>query len=92
MFLIVELTLRHAESEFNTSEDLLFRVLRVFNDPILDEIPGDTFGRIYEYFLNKFAQNDAQEGGEFFTPPSLVNTIVKIIEPTEVLDEISKII
>tara|TARA_Y100001958_G_C21217097_1_gene542477 strand:+ start:155 stop:1762 length:1608 start_codon:yes stop_codon:yes gene_type:complete len=63
-------------------KDLLFRVLRVFNDPALENIPGDAFGRIYEYFLNKFAQNDAQEGGEFFTPPSLVNTIVNIIEPT----------
>ena len=45
-------------------KDLLFRVLRVFNDPALENIPGDAFGRIYEYFLNKFAQNDAQEGGE----------------------------
>ena len=39
------------------------------------------FGKIYEYFLNKFAQSGAQEGGEFFTPPSLVRTIVNFIEP-----------
>jgi type I restriction enzyme M protein len=61
--------------------DLLFRLIRIFNDPLLDNVTGDVFGRIYEYFLNKFAMSGAQEGGEFFTPPSLVNTIVNIIEP-----------
>ena len=61
--------------------DLLFRLIRIFNDPLLDNVFGDVFGRIYEYFLNKFAMSGAQEGGEFFTPPSLVNTIVNIIEP-----------
>jgi len=62
-------------------KDLLQRLLRIFNDETLDRMPGDVFGRIYEYFLNEFAKSGAQEGGEFFTPPSLVNTIVAIIEP-----------
>lgn len=62
-------------------KDLLQRLIRVFNDESLNEVKGDVFGRIYEFFLNKFAMIGAQEGGEFFTPPSLVNTIVKIIEP-----------
>jgi len=62
-------------------KDLLHRLLRVFNDEELDDIRGDVFGRIYEYFLNNFAISGAQEGGEFFTPPSLVKTIVNIIEP-----------
>ncbi len=62
-------------------KDLIQRLIRVFNDEALNDISGDVFGRIYEYFLNKFAMSGAQEGGEFFTPPSLVNTIVKIIEP-----------
>lgn len=61
--------------------DLLKQVVRIFNREALDHIPGDAFGRIYEYFLNKFAMSGAQEGGEFFTPPSLVNAIVNIIEP-----------
>ena len=39
------------------------------------------FGRIYEYFLMKFAMQGAQDNGEFFTPPSLVQTIVNVIEP-----------
>lgn len=62
-------------------KDLLQRLVRIFNDDALDDVSGDVFGRIYEYFLNKFAMTGAQEGGEFFTPPSLVNTIVNIIEP-----------
>jgi type I restriction enzyme M protein len=62
-------------------KDLLQRLLRIFNAEELDRMPGDVFGRIYEYFLNEFAKSGAQEGGEFFTPPSLVNTIVAVIEP-----------
>lgn len=62
-------------------KDLLHRLLRIFNAEELDQMPGDVFGRMYEYFLNEFAKSGAQEGGEFFTPPSLVNTIVAIIEP-----------
>jgi hypothetical protein len=42
---------------------------------------GDVFGRINEYFLMKFAMQGAQDNGEFFTPPSLVQTIVNVIEP-----------
>jgi Type I restriction-modification system methyltransferase subunit len=62
-------------------KDLLQRLIRIFNSEELDRMPGDLFGRIYEYFLNEFAKSGAQEGGEFFTPPSLVNAIVHIIEP-----------
>ncbi|WP_180163363.1 type I restriction-modification system subunit M [Acinetobacter sp. YH12069] len=62
-------------------EDLLERVVRIFNRDTLLNTEGDVFGKIYEYFLNKFAQSGAQEGGEFFTPPSLVRTIVNFIEP-----------
>lgn len=62
-------------------EDLLERVIRIFNRDTLLNAEGDVFGKIYEYFLNKFAQSGAQEGGEFFTPPSLVRTIVNFIEP-----------
>jgi len=42
---------------------------------------GDAFGRIYEYFLSKFAASEGQKGGEFFTPVSLVRLIVEVIEP-----------
>ncbi len=61
--------------------DLLAELVKIFNSPALAQATGDVFGRIYEYFLNQFAQSGAQEGGEFFTPPSLVRMIVNIIEP-----------
>jgi type I restriction enzyme M protein len=61
--------------------DLLAELIKIFNRESLRRVTGDVFGRIYEYFLNKFAQSGAQEGGEFFTPPSLVRMIVNVIEP-----------
>ncbi len=61
--------------------DLLAELIKIFNSPTLAKASGDVFGRIYEYFLNQFAQSGAQEGGEFFTPPSLVRLIVNVIEP-----------
>ena len=63
------------------SKDLLRELLRIFNKEILQKAEGDLFGKIYEYFLGKFAMTGAQEGGEFFTPMSLVQTIVNVIEP-----------
>lgn len=63
--------------------DLLRELVRVFNKESIKKISGDIFGRVYEYFLMKFSMTGAgaQEGGEFFTPPSLVNLIVNFIEP-----------
>ena len=63
------------------SDDLLSELLRIFNNSALDEVGGDIIGRIYEYFLNKFAKNIASDDGVFFTPKSLVKMIVNIIEP-----------
>lgn len=63
------------------SDELLSELLRIFNNSALDYIDGDIVGRIYEYFLNKFAKNIAQDDGVFFTPKSLVKMIVNIIEP-----------
>lgn len=61
--------------------DVLGDVLRIFNDPALQNAKGDVFGRIYEYFLTQFADQSAHDGGEFFTPPSIVQMIVNAIEP-----------
>jgi type I restriction enzyme M protein len=61
--------------------DLLGEIIRTFNHPALKDATGDIFGRIYEYFLTKFADQKAHDGGEFFTPVSLVQMIVNIIEP-----------
>lgn len=63
------------------SDEILLELLRIFNNSALDEVGGDVIGRIYEYFLNKFAKNIASDDGVFFTPKSLVKMIVNIIEP-----------
>ena len=63
------------------SDELLSELLRIFNNSALDDIGGDVFGRIYEYFLNKFAKNIASDDGVFFTPKSLVKMIVNVLEP-----------
>lgn len=60
----------------------LVDLLKTFNSIPFD-IEGDVFGRIYEYFLSKFAMTEGQKGGEFFTPMSIVKLIVDIIEPYE---------
>ncbi len=62
--------------------DLLRELLRIFNNSALNELKDDIIGRIYEYFLNKFAPAVAADDGVFFTPKSLVRMIVNIIEPT----------
>lgn len=65
------------------SDELLAELLRIFNNNALDDVGGDVVGRIYEYFLNKFAKNIAQDDGVFFTPKSLVKMIVNVLEPTQ---------
>ncbi|MEN8846440.1 MAG: N-6 DNA methylase [Candidatus Arcticimaribacter sp.] len=64
-------------------EQLLQNLVRIFNKDAVRNAKGDVFGRIYEFFLMKFSMQGAgaQEGGEFFTPPSLVNLIVNFIQP-----------
>lgn len=62
--------------------DLLRELLRIFNNEAFNEVKDDIIGRIYEYFLNKFAPAVASDDGVFFTPKSLVKMIVNIIEPS----------
>lgn len=63
-------------------DSLLAELLRIFNNNALNDVGGDVMGRIYEYFLSKFAKNIASDDGVFFTPKSLVKMIVNILEPT----------
>jgi type I restriction enzyme M protein len=44
-------------------------------------LDGDSFGKIYEYFLGTFAMSEGQKGGEFYTPTSIVKLMVEILEP-----------
>lgn len=43
----------------------------------------DVLGRVYEYFLSKFASAEGKLGGEFYTPSCIVRTLVSMIEPFE---------
>lgn len=63
--------------ESKVLEDLM----RTFNSEQIKQATGDVFGRIYEYFLAKFSIQKAHDNGEFFTPSSLVQMIVNVIEP-----------
>jgi type I restriction enzyme M protein len=63
--------------ETKVLEDLM----RLFNSEQIKRATGDVFGRIYEYFLAEFSMQKAHDNGEFFTPSSLVQTIVNVIEP-----------
>ena len=65
------------------SDELLRELLRIFNNKTLDEIGGDVIGRIYEYFLSKFAKAVASDDGVFFTPKSLVKMLVNVLEPKQ---------
>lgn len=61
--------------------EILGQLLRGLNPEELKKVTGDVFGRIYEYFLTQFADQKAHDGGEFFTPVSLVSLIANVLEP-----------
>ena len=61
--------------------DVLGQLLRTLNPDELQHVSGDVFGRIYEYFLTRFADQKAHDGGEFFTPVSLVSLIARVLDP-----------
>ena len=56
---------------------------QIFGRNELGQATDDVFESIYEYFLDKFAMSGAREGVEFYTPPSLVKTIVGVVEPRQ---------
>jgi type I restriction enzyme M protein len=67
----------YARFEAGVLEDMM----RMFDSEGPHSASGDVLGRIYEYFLAEFSKQRAHDNGEFFTPPSLVQTIVNVIEP-----------
>ena len=60
--------------------ELLSRIVRVFKD-IPENISIDIFGQIYEYFLGNFALAEGQGGGAFYTPASVVQYMVEVLQP-----------
>lgn len=68
----------------NTEDNpqVLSNLLRNFKD-IPENVELDIFGEIYEYFLGNFALAEGQDGGEFFTPSSVVKYMVEVLNPKE---------
>lgn len=60
--------------------ELLSKIIRVFKD-IPETISIDLFGEIYEYFLGNFALAEGQDGGAFYTPASVVQYMVEVLQP-----------
>ncbi len=70
------------KSEYQALDnEVLGDLLRKLNPDELKQVSGDVFGRIYEYFLTKFADQKAHDDGEFFTPVSLVSLIAHVLDP-----------
>jgi type I restriction enzyme M protein len=61
---------------------LLKELLKAFSIIPMD-LEGDSFGKIYEYFLAEFAMTEGSMGGEFYTPTAIVRLMVEILEPFE---------
>lgn len=82
--------LRHAYSRYlavpkteyqELDNVLLGQLLCTLNPDELKKVSGDIFGRIYEFFLTQFADQKAHDGGQFFTPISLVSLIAHVLDP-----------
>jgi len=71
----------------DNSSDALEGLINLFADLEMEAGNGDgdedIFGRIYEYFIKQFAMEGGQKGGEFYTPKSVVELMVEILEPYE---------
>lgn len=67
-------------------QEMLSELVDLFSNKVKfhgDASDFDLMGRIYEYFLGEFAGNQGKAGGEFYTPPSIVRTLVEMLEPLQ---------
>jgi type I restriction enzyme M protein len=69
----------------NLSADSLRSLINLFSKDVFEADHGgeDVIGRVYEYFIGEFAASEGKRGGEYFTPASIVRTLVAMLEPTE---------
>jgi type I restriction enzyme M protein len=88
----VDEAMRAIERENPQLSGVLPKTYQIFNARLLKELlktfstipvdlEGDSFGKIYEYFLAEFAMTEGQGGGEFYTPTSIVRLMVEVLEP-----------
>ena len=59
----------------------LSALVDIINQIKIDSHDFDLFGRVYEYFLGKFAASQGQKGGEYYTPKCIVRLLTEMIEP-----------
>ena len=69
----------------NLDKEGVAGLINLFSKDIFRAETGgvDTLGRVYEYFIGEFANSEGKRGGEYFTPQSIVQTLVAMLEPTE---------
>jgi type I restriction enzyme M protein len=69
----------------NLDKEGVAGLINLFSKDIFRAETGgvDTLGRVYEYFIGEFANSEGKRGGEYFTPQSIVKTLVAMLEPTE---------
>jgi type I restriction enzyme M protein len=69
----------------NMDAEDLRGLIALFSKDVFEKDHGgeDLLGRIYEYFIGEFASSEGKRGGEYFTPGSIVRTLVAMLEPTE---------
>jgi type I restriction enzyme M protein len=67
----------------NMEAEHLAGLISLFSRPVFRQDHGgeDLLGRIYEYFIGEFASSEGKRGGEYFTPGSIVKTLVAMLEP-----------
>jgi type I restriction-modification system DNA methylase subunit len=72
-------------ADSNMQRDDLAGLINLFSKDVFKQDHGgeDLIGKVYEYFIGEFASSEGKRGGEYFTPASIVRTLVAMLEPTE---------
>jgi type I restriction enzyme M protein len=67
----------------NLERESVTGLINLFSKDIFrqDHEGEDLIGRVYEYFIGEFASSEGKRGGEYFTPGSIVRTLVAMLEP-----------
>jgi type I restriction enzyme M protein len=69
----------------NLDKESIAGLINLFSKDVFRSESGgvDMLGRVYEYFIGEFANSEGKRGGEYFTPLSIVRTLVAMLEPVE---------
>jgi type I restriction enzyme M protein len=74
---------KNGNGNTNFDPENLRGLINLFSKEIFESDQGgeDVLGRVYEYFMGEFASSEGKRGGEYFTPSSIVKTLVAMLEP-----------